>query len=178
VVAERQPTPNAILGPRSAAALMCVMLLGTSPLAAQVVASVGVKADVLTLTPLTAAGINDLNFGTVTTGTSATPADLAADAGRFDLTGEPNAVISVTFALPTVLTAPGGAIPITFGVADGLNWTLFPTSFTTFDPTAPFITTLNASGTRAIGITGTVSPPVGTTPDTYTGTITLTISYL
>lgn len=178
MVAERQPAPKAILGPRGAAALICAVLLGTSPLAAQVVASVGVQADVLTLAPLTAAGVNDLNFGTVTAGTSVTPTDLATDAGRFDLTGEPNAVISVTFALPTVLTAPGGAIPITFGVADGLNWTLFPTFFTTFDPTTPFITTLNASGTRAIGITGTVSPPVGTPPDTYTGTITLTVSYL
>ena len=163
-------------GGRSLVAGLGLLLLG-SPLAAQATASIGVNADVL-LTPLTAAGVNDLNFGTVTTGTSATPTDLATDAGRFDLTGDPNAVVSVTFTLPTVLTAPGGAIPITFGVADGLNWTLFPTFFTTFDPSAPFITTLNSSGTRAIGITGTVSPPIGTAPDTYTGTITLTVSYL
>ncbi len=152
--------------------------LGTRPVAAQAVATIGVDAAVLTLAPLTATGVNDLNFGTVVVGTSAAPADLATDAGRFDLTGEPSTVISVTFALPTVLTAPSGSIPISFGVSDGLNWSLFPTFFTSFDPNGPYIATLNASGTLTIGISGTVSPPVGTLPDTYMGTITLTVSYL
>jgi hypothetical protein len=161
-----------------AAAGFVLATLLADPLAGQAVASIGVDAFVLTLAPLTASGVSDLNFGTVVAGTPGTPAVLATDAGRFDLTGEPSAVITVTFTLPTVLTAPSGSIPISFGVSDGINWSLFPTFFTTFDPNGPYIATLNASGTLTIGITGTVSPAVGTLPDTYTGTITLTVSYL
>jgi spore coat protein U-like protein len=178
VVSEEQPAAagRPRLGPTVAA--LAAILLGASSLPAQTVASISATVDVLTLAPLTASGVNDLNFGTVTPGTSASPADLAADAGRFDLTGEPNAVVTISFTLPIQLTSPSGSIPVSFGATDGLRWTLFPTFYATFDPTAPLIATLNASGTLTIGITGTVSPPPGALPDTYTSTITLTVSYL
>jgi hypothetical protein len=141
-------------------------------------ASISATAGVVTFAALTAMGVADLDFGVVLAGTSVTPPNLATDAGRFDLTGEPSATITLTYTLPTDLTGPGGAIPVSFGSADGLLWDPYPTAFTTFDPGGAFATALDVAGALTVGISGTVSPPIGTLPGTYTGTITLSVSYL
>ena len=148
MVAKRQPAPTGMRRWRGAAVAGAVLWCA-APVAAQTVASIGATVDVLTLAPLTASGVNDLNFGTVTPGTAGTPADPATDAGRFDLTGEPNAVVTITFTLPIQLTSPSGSIPVSFGTADGLRWALFPTLYTTFDPTVPLIATLSPSESPA-----------------------------
>jgi len=128
--------------------------------------------------PLTAAGVNDLNFGTVTAGTPKVPTSLGTDAGRFNISGQPSTPVSVSFTLPTVLAGTGGAtIPILFSASDGLLWNPFPTAFTTFSPNAAFGASLDGTGNLVIGISGTVSPPALTTTGLYTGTITLTVAY-
>lgn len=167
------------------AAAALVGLLGvsavTAPAAAQTTAtaSISALAYVSGIAPLTAAGVNDLNFGIATAGTPKIPGSPAADAGRFNVSGEPSTFVTVSFALPTVLTGGGGAtIPITFSSTDGLLWATFPGVFTTFDPNAPFATSTDATGSLIIGISGTVSPPVGSTTGNYSGTIALTVSYL
>jgi hypothetical protein len=150
------------------------------PVAAQTsaTASVNAIAHVSGISPLTAAGVNDLNFGTVTAGTPKGPTSLAADAARFTVSGEPTYPVSVSFTLPTVLSGAGGAtIPITFGTADGLLWSAFPSTYTTFNPNAPFFTTTDGTGNLILGLSGTVSAPVGSTTGNYTGTITLTVAY-
>jgi hypothetical protein len=133
---------------------------------------------VLQLAPLTATAVADLDFGTVLAGTTGVPANLATDAGRFDLTGEPNAAITVTYTLPTTLSGVGGTIPITFGASDGLLWNPFPASFTTFDPHVPFPVLFGAAGALTVGITGSVAPAIGTVPGSYTAVITLSVEYL
>jgi hypothetical protein len=160
-------------------ALLGLVVLTTKTAEAQstATASISAIASVLGVAPLTAAGVNDLDFGTVPAGTPSVPASLAAQAGRFDITGEPSATVFVTFTLPTDLTGAGGTIPITFGTSDGLEWAPFPTSFTNFDPTVPHVTAIDGTGNLTIGISGTVSPPAGTTTGAYTGTITLTVAY-
>jgi len=160
--------------------LFAIGVLMARPATAQTTASASVQAIALVsgVAPITATGVNDLTFGTVIAGTPSTPADPASQAGRFDIGGEPSAGVSVSFTLPIQLAGPGGNIPISFGTSDGLEWGPFPTAFTTFDPNVPYLTALSGSGTLTIGITGTVSPPAGTTTGTYTGTITLTVSYL
>lgn len=141
-------------------------------------ASVSAVAFVAGIAPLTAAGVNDLQFGTVNAGTSKSPTSLASDAGRFDISGEPSTPVTVSFNLPAVLTGPGSVtIPITFGGSDGLEWTTFPTTSITFNPNGAYLTSLNASGNLTIGISGTVAPPLGTTTGSYTGTIQLTVAY-
>jgi hypothetical protein len=166
------------------AAAALVGLLGLSslanPAAAQntATASITARAQVSGIAPLTAAGVNDLDFGVVTAGTPKTPTSLAANAGRFNIAGEPSTPVTVSFTLPTVLSATGGAtIPILFGPADGLLWNPYPSSNTTFSPNAPFATSLDGTGSLVIGISGTVLPAVGTVTGTYTGTVTLTVSY-
>jgi len=169
---------------RFAAAAALVGLLGVSsltvPAAAQTsaTASISALASVLGIAPLTAAGVNDLNFGVATAGTPKTPGSLAADAGRFSISGEPSTPVTVSFTLPTVLTGAGSAtIPITFGTNDGLLWAPYPGTYTTFNPNAAFPTSTGVTGSLIIGISGTVSPPVGSTTGNYTGTIVLTVAY-
>jgi hypothetical protein len=140
-------------------------------------ASITATAQVSGIAPLTASGINNLNFGTVTAGTSKGPTSLASDAGRFSISGQASTPVTVTFTLPTVLANGSATIPITFGNSDGLLWTAYPTTFSTFSPAAPFATSTTATGSLIIGIGGTVTPPVGTVTGTYTGTITMTVSY-
>lgn len=150
------------------------------PASAQLIssASINATANVTGIAPLSASGVNDLNFGSVNAGTPKTPSSLSADAGRFNISGQASTPVTVTFALPTVLNGAGSStIPITFGGSDGLEWSTFPTTFTTFNPNAAHFTSLNGSGNLIIGISGTVSPPLLTTTGTYTGTITLTVQY-
>jgi len=169
---------------RWAAAAALVGLLAVSGLAeratAQITANASISAiaNVTGVAPLTAAGVNDLLFGSVTAGTPKT-VTAPSNMGRFSISGQPSTPVTVTFTLPTVLTGTGSStIPITFGSADGLNWSTFPTTFTTFDPNSPFFTSLHVTtGALTIGLTGTVSPPTLTTTDVYTGTVTLTVAY-
>jgi hypothetical protein len=161
------------------AGLLCASILA-APAAAQTTAtaSINAKAQVSGIAPLTAAGVNDLDFGTVTAGTPFRQTDPTKE-GRFSISGQASQPVTVSFTLPTVLTGSGSAtIPITFGSADGLVFSpAFPTISTTFSPAAPFVTSLNGAGSLAIGITGTVSPPSLTTTGLYQGTVTLTVSY-
>jgi hypothetical protein len=162
------------------AAGLLVVAVGTAPAVAQssAMASISAVANVSGIAPLTAAGVNDLIFGVVSAGTPKTPTSLASDAGRFNISGQPTTTVSVSFTLPTVLTSSGEAtIPITFGSTDGLIWAPYPGTHTTFNPNAPFFTTTDALGNLGIGIAGTVSPPLGSTTGSYTGTITLTVAY-
>lgn len=161
------------------AGLLCASILA-APAAAQTTATatINAKAQVSGIAPLTAAGVNDLDFGTVTAGSPKAPTSLASNAGRFNISGQPSTPVTVSFTLPTVLTGSGNAtIPITFSSSDGLRWNPYPTTFTTFSPAAPFATATDGSGNLVIGIAGTVSPPALTTTGLYTGTITLTVSY-
>jgi hypothetical protein len=166
---------------RFTAAAALLGLVGTTATAAAQTtanASAAATAFVQGIAPLTATQQNDLNFGTVTAGTPKTVTNLAADAARFAVTGEPSFPVTVSYLLPTVLTGAGGAtIPISFGASDGIQWVSFPATFTTFNPNAAFLTALDVAGNLVVGVTGTVSPPLGTTTGTYTGTITLTVSY-
>ena len=172
---------HGLRNPLTAAGLIALMGVSTSRAAAQTTASASIDATALVLgiAPLTAVGVNDLDFGSVAAGSVGTPASAAANAGRWDVTGEPLAPVSVSFALPTVLTGPALAtIPISFNATDGLLWDPYPGTFTTFNPNALSATALTLGGTLTVGISGSVAPPTGTVTGTYTGTITLTVSYL
>jgi len=169
---------------RVSATAALVGLLGMSTLTVSAVAQTTATASILAsafvsgVAPLTAAGVNDLNFGTVTAGATKTPSSLSANAGRFNISGEPSAPVTVTWVLPTVLTGPAAAtIPISFSATDGLNWTSYPATFVAFNPNAPFLTALDGLGNKVIGISGTVAPPLGTTTGTYTGTVSMTVTY-
>ena len=165
-----------------AAALVGLVALSglAKPAAAQSIATASVQAiaNVSGNAPLTAAGVNDLTFGSVTAGTPKAPTSLASNAGRFSISGQASTPVTVVYSLPTVLNGAGAStIPITFNNTDGLLWNPYPGSHTTFNPNAAFVTSLDATGNLTIGISGTVQPPLSATTGTYTGTITMTVNY-
>jgi len=164
----------------TAVALLALCGALANPAEAQITASASIQAIAFVqgVAPITATGVNDLDFGTVFSGVTTGLTNIAAQAGRFDITGEPAAPVSVSFTLPPNLTGAGGTIPINFATDDGLEWGPFPTTSTPFDPNIPYLTALDGLGALTIGIKGTVSPSAATTTGNYTGTITLTVSYL
>ena len=166
---------------RFAAAAALIGLVGVSATAAAQTsanASATATAFVAGIAPLTATTVNDLNFGTVTAGTVKTPANVASDAARFNITGEPTTPVTVSFTLPTVLTGAGSTtIPISFSGTDGLQWTSYPSTFISFNPNGSYLTSLDGLGNLVVGLSGSVSPPLGTTTGSYTGTVTMTVAY-
>jgi hypothetical protein len=169
---------------RFAAASAAVALLGLSGLThratAQITANAAVNATAFVqgIAPLTAAGTQNLDFGTVNAGTAGTITNPGTNAGRYDISGEPLRPVTITFTKPSVLTGSGAAtIPIVFGGSDGLLWNSAYTTFTTFSPNGSFLTSIDAAGNLIIGIRATVNPLLGTSTGTYTGTITLQVDY-
>ncbi len=142
-------------------------------------ADVEATGEITGLTPIAATGINDLDFGPVLSdGGTYAPAILAADAGRWEISGEPGANVTVDFTLPAALSnVPGDLIPITFGGNDGLIWDPFPASYTTFDPRVTHFDVIDGTGSLVVGITGLITPPIGVPPGPYSATITLTVAY-
>ena len=161
--------------------LFGLLALFAMPAQAQVSANANISATatVIGVTPIAATGVNDLQFGAILAdGNPWVPTDLASQAGRWNITGEPSANISIDFTLPAVLDDGfASTIPITFGATDGLEWSTYPTANTTFDPNATHNAILDATGLLVIGISGTVTPPITAVSGIYTGTITMTVAY-
>jgi hypothetical protein len=169
-------------GLRFTAALAAGLLVATAaaaPAAAQssATASISAVAHVSGVPPLQARGVTNLDFGTVTNNETKTVTQ--ANAGRFDITGQPTGRVSVSFpTLPTVLTGAGNAtIPILFNATDGLYWSVFPGTPQSFDPRVPYTANIDAQGRLVIGIVGTVQVPATATTGDYSGTITLQVAY-
>ena len=146
---------------------LCVAL--ASPASAQVSASIDATATVTNgFEVLTIAGAQDLQFGTLdaqactsTTGPCANVTD-----GRFEITGEP--------------LGPGGdLLTVDFGATDGKVLATGTTTVnSTFDPTVTQIIPIDGGGDLWIGIGGSATTRQDQTDGFYTGTITLTVSYL
>ena len=162
----------------AAAALVLVPCLPrAAPAQASTSSSVGAVVFVSGIAPLSAAGVNDLQFGTITAGNRAAPASLASDAGRFVISGHPGMPVNIDFLLAGALVGGGGNLQIDFDPSDALVWTAFPIAFTRFDPRARAAVTLDGNGLLVIGIAGSVLPALSQLPGLYTGTITLEVSY-
>ncbi len=93
--------------------------------------------------------------------------------------------LSISFALPSALSGPGGMIPLTYGSTSGAQ-TLSTGQFVSFNPsTGTTVMGSNPSGTVSLGqpLFGTadelVTASVGTVaPGNYSATIVLTIEVL
>ncbi|MDH4044043.1 MAG: DUF4402 domain-containing protein [Gemmatimonadota bacterium] len=171
--------------PRLMTALTALALCGVlaSPATAQVSASIDATATVTNgFQVLTISGTQDLQFGTLdaqactsTTGPCANVTD-----GRFEITGEPTQNVNVDFTLPTTLLGPGGdLLNVSFGATDGKVLTTGTTTVSsTFDPTVTQVVPIDGGGDLWIGIGGSATTRQDQTDGFYTGTITLTVSYL
>ncbi len=161
--------------------LALVCLLGAvAPVQAQESATIQALATVMAA--LTVTGTNDLNFGTVTPGASATvlPSDVGP-AGEFTITGSPAAEMTLEFTLPDSLRTGGGAaMDVVFGSTDATyedgtgGGQAAPAG--TVNPLIVETSNIGAGGTYTVWIGGRVDPTVSQSGGSYAGTITLTVT--
>ena len=131
--------------------------------------------------PLRVDGVRDLTFGTVLPGI---PRQILrtdpTGSGEFQIRGERFSQFELTFALPSLMTGPAGAVmPVVFGGNDaGYSVAQSIASQVGFDPTQPFRSQLDRSGKGSVFLGGTANPLVNQRAGSYNGTVTLTVAYL
>lgn len=146
----------------------------------------GVAADAVVVTVgMTITTLRNLDFGTVIRGVSTTVQPTAATAGSWQVTGNANAFVIITFTLPATLTniqaLPGSTMPITFN-ATSARWnraTNNAAAGTAFDPAVGTVGRIGppANPNMYIWIGGTVSPAAAAKPGIYRGTIIVSLVY-
>jgi len=130
--------------------------------------------------PLVPSGTQDLTFGSLLPGVAVHV--LRSDAvrsGQFSLRGERNSQVQMVFTLPVNMAGPLGAtLPLSFGATDGgFSAAESITNQVGFDPRAPALGTLSSNGRATIFLGGTATPSPTQQAGSYSGTITLTVSY-
>lgn len=123
----------------------------------------------------------DLAFGELLAGipTTVLPTE-GQNAGQIRISGQRNTEILLSFFFPAGLTGPGGgSVPLSFGPGSaGYSANRSITDQVLFDPSGPAVIRLPRNGQGMIYLGGTASPPSSINAGSYSGTITLTISYL
>lgn len=144
------------------------------------------KSRIAVLAAVVAAGIpaaasgqvvtmRDLNFGTILSGTTTSVSKASAKSAQWRFTGTFALGGSFVLTLPTTLTGPGPAIPITFSTTDGQRSTTNdPLTGTSFNPHASQSVPLLFSGTVYVWLGASVQPPLNQTAGTYSATVVLT----
>lgn len=169
------------------AALIVALGSGLTARAAAQSPASSIAADAVVVTVgMTITTLRDLLFGTVIKGVATTVQPVDANAGEWQVNGNPNAFAAISFTLPTVLTniqaLPGSTMPISFS-ATSARWrraTNDPAGATAFNPV------LGATGrfgpppnpTLYIWLGGTVNPALTAKPGIYQGTVIVTLDYL
>jgi hypothetical protein len=163
--------------------LALALLARPSATAAQQ-ASINASAQV-SIIALSIAGTQNLDFGTVASGTPVTiDPRTSVSAGRFQINGFPFAQFQLTFTLPAVLQRfPGPAtMPVSFGATSGCGR---PTNVQAtcgyFNPANPFLGRIRLAfppnNNYFVWVGATVSPGVAQAPGVYQGAITATVAY-
>jgi hypothetical protein len=122
--------------------------------------------------------LRNLAFGTILSGTTTSVNKTSVFSAQWSFSGR--FLLSGTFALtlPTTLTGPGTAIPITFSTTDGVrNTTNNAATGTTFNPHTTQTVPISLFGTTVyVWLGASVSPPLNQTPGNYSGTVVLTVT--
>lgn len=152
-----------------------LVLCGTVAQAQSNNASITATANVQT--PINVLGAQQLDFQNVFPGVNKTVAasDLA-NAGRFDVTGQATAPVTLSFTLPASLSDGSNTMPIASytGIHALLGTQVGGVSFT---PSAGASTSLGATGLLFVWLGAQVQPATNQAQGTYTGTITMTVVY-
>jgi len=157
--------------------LAVAALVITSTAAQAQTNNASITATATVLTPINVNGAQQLSFGNVFPGVnkSVAVADLT-NAGRFDVTGQANAPVTLSFTLPVTLSSCSNTLPIDSyaGVRADNN---LETGGIGFVPGASNAATLSAAGLLYIWVGARVTPATNQAQGTYTGTITMTVVY-
>ena len=161
-----------------------LLAAAAQPLVGQNAATVSADAIVVRV-GMTIATLSQLNFGSVPKGVATTVAPNQAAAGEWQVTGNANAFVNISFTLPTQLiniqAQPGSSMPIAFSAASAL-WrraTNNPAGATTFNPNVGTVGRIGppANPTMYVWIGGTVTPAAAAKPGIYQGTVIVSLSY-
>ena len=171
----RQATKALLLLP-----VLAMFLFGPS-LKAQEAASIQATAQVASTLAIT--GTQNLRFGMVTPGVNK-PVDktFIGQAGEWQITGAPNAEISLAFTLPDSIQHESGPFGMTIGfAATDASWDggggsqAFPAGV--LNPNGPNAERLGFGGLMAVWIGGTVYPRIGQGGGNYASDVVLTVAY-
>ena len=156
-------------------AVAALVLTGTAAQAQTNNASITATATVQT--PINVLGAQQLSFQNVFPGVNKTVAasDLT-NAGRFDVTGQANTPVTLSFTLPATLSDGTNTMPIASytGIHALLNTQVGGASFT---PSAGATTSLSGLGALFVWIGAQVQPATNQAAGVYTGSITMTVVY-
>ena len=156
--------------------LVAAALVLTGTLQAQT-NNASITATASVQTPINVIGAQQLNFGYVFPGVNKTinATDLS-NAGRFDVTGQANTPVTLSFTLPATLSSGGNTMPIVSyaGVHAQNN---AQTGGTAFAPASGATPTLNGSGALWVWVGAQVQPATNQVAGVYTGSITMTVVY-
>jgi hypothetical protein len=131
--------------------------------------------------PIRVEGVKPLAFGQILAG--APVPVLRTDpvrAGQINLSAQPQSQIILQLTLPAAMTGPLGAtLPIAFGPNDaGFSALGAITNQAAFDPRSSVVVITNSqNGRGSVYVGGTAQPAFNQAPGTYTGVITLTVTY-
>jgi len=169
-------------------ALVCAtaMLVGFSTMtSAQPSEQASVSATVLSA--LTVTRNADLDFKNVLPGfnksvaADGTPTYGAGGSGetaaKFTIAGAASRAVTLNFTTPTNLSSGSDNLIISFANLGVYNTTDSPSGGTSFTPSSSTAATLSSSGNLYIYLGGQVQPTYGQATGTYTGTVTVSVTY-
>lgn len=155
---------------------LVALVIGLAPLASAQSNSGSITATAVVQQPISVTGAVNLSFGNVFPGVPATVALTDAGAGRYDVAGAASAPVTLSFTtLPGNLTFGANNLPVVF--TSGYNATNTAAGATSFAPAGGATTALSGTGALFVFLGGTVTPAVNQAAGTYTGTITLQVTY-
>lgn len=126
--------------------------------------------------PINVVAAANLDFQTVLPGVGSTVAVTDPTAGRWDVTGQASAPVSLSFTLPSNLASGANLMPIG-SYTGNHNTTASPTG-TSFTPSGtPTAAGLSAGGQLFVYIGATVTPATNQAAGVYTAAVTLTVLY-
>lgn len=126
--------------------------------------------------PVNVLGAVNLAFGNVFPGVNKAVLLTDAGAGRFDVTGQASTPVNLAFtSLPTNLANGGNNLPVAF--SSGYNTSNSAAGATSFASGSGASTSLSGTGALFVFLGGTVTPAVNQAAGTYTGTVTLQVTY-
>jgi hypothetical protein len=137
-----------------------------------------IQATAQVQTPITVTGTQNLAFGNVFPGVAKAVAySDATNGGKFSVAGQGSTPVTYSFALPANLTSGGNNLPIGswLGYVNTTNSTSGGSAITPSG--TPATATLSAGGQLFFFVGATVTPGPAQVAGSYTGTVTLTVSY-
>jgi hypothetical protein len=119
--------------------------------------------------------MRNLAFGTILSGTTTSVSKTSANSAQWRFTGLFALGGSFVLTLPTTLTGPGTAIPLTFSTTDAQRSTTNnPLTGSSFNPHNSQSVAVLFNGTVYVWLGASVSPPLNQTAGTYSATVVLT----